>query len=146
MKKINVTDFKKLDVAFRVGNGKCSERLAYRGDVEASVRFIENKFIEKGIPKCARTGVKFSIQPGAEELPNEYYKERIPEATQFEIERRWNGWFVVEIRRANLRSNQFILLSNPVEGPEGAVINHATKFEDIHEALKKKEKEMEERY
>ena len=142
MKKINVTDFKKLDVAFRVGNGKGSERLAYRGDAEASVRFIENKLIEKAIPKCAWIGAKFSVQPGAEKLPNEYYAKSIPEATQFTIERRYNGWFVVEIRRANLRLNQFILLSKPIKGPEGAIINHATRFDDLHEGKNKKEEDI----
>lgn len=142
MKKIKVTDFKKLDVAFRVGNGKDSERLAYRGDAKTAVRFIENKLIEIGIPKCAWPGIKFSVQPCAEKLPIAYCKKGIPMATQFKIERGSISWYVVEIRRANLRLNQFILLSKPIKGPEGAIINHATRFDDLHEGKNKKKEDI----
>ena len=142
MKKINVTDFKKLDVAFRVGNGKGSERLAYRGDAETAVRFIENKLIEIRIPKCAWPGIKFSVQPCAEKLPILYCKKGIPMATQFKIERGSISWYVVEIQRANLRLNQFILLSKPIKCPEGAIINHATRFDDLHEGKNKKEEDI----
>lgn len=126
--KINVNNFKKIQEALDVANGKCRTRLVNRWNVESHVIMIEKSLTTKGIPKKDWKGLKFSVQPDAEKLPNAYYKKGIPTATQFILERGSNSWFMIDAKRTDMRTNRIEMLSKFSEKHIESIINNAYKF------------------
>lgn len=80
-------------------NGKAKVRLAHWFDVEAYIKIIEQKLASRGLPKKSWLGMKFYVQPQAENLPKAYLRKGTPSATAFIIERKATGWFLIEAKR-----------------------------------------------
>jgi len=131
MKAIKITEknFNKIEQALQEANGKATARLAHRQDVEAYVVIIEKALTEKGIPKNLWKGLKFQIMPGAEKLPNAYFKRGMPSATEFTLERGASGWFMTSCNRSEFHDNhRLALVGKFTEEQEQAIISKAYRF------------------
>jgi len=127
--KINVTNFDKIEQALAIANGKATARLAHRQDVEAYVIIIKKSLTEKGIPKNLWKGLKFRVMPGAEKLPNAYFKRGMPSATEFTLERGASGWFMTSCNRSEFHDNhRLALVGKFSEEQEQAIIRQANRF------------------
>lgn len=127
--KINVKDIEKLNKVFDQANCRCTARTANSLTVGAYVTHLEKSLTQKGMPKKLWKGMKFSIQPGAERLPNAYYTKGFnPEATQFTLERGSSDWFVTEVSRGHIRQGKIILRGFFTEQQERVLISKAYKF------------------
>ena len=131
MKAIKITEknFNKIEQALQEANGKATARLAHRQDVEAYVVIIEKALTEKGILKNLWKGLKFRVTPGAEKLPNAYFKKGTPSATYFVLERRATGWFLIDAKRVEFHeAHKLVLISGYSEEQERAIIRQANRF------------------
>ena len=127
--KINVTNFDKIEQALAIANGKATVRLAHRQNAESYVVIIEKALTEKGIPKNLWKGLKFQIMPGAEKLPNAYFKRGMPSATEFTLERGASGWFMTSCNRSEFHDNhRLALVGKFTEEQDQAIISKAYKF------------------
>ena len=127
--KITATNWKTLEEEFMKVNGKCSARLAHRWDAEAYVTIIEKSLIEKGLPKKAWLGLKFIIQPEATNFSNAYKRKSFaPMATQFTMEYKSTGWFIVSIERECAMSKKVRLVTPYTEEQKGYIVQSAMQF------------------
>ena len=127
--KINVKNFDAIEKALQEANGKATARLADLQDVQDYVIIIEKSLTEKGIPKNLWQGLKFQIMPGAEKLPNAYFKRGVPSATAFVLERGSTGWFMTSCKRSEFHENhKLVLISRFTEEQEQAIISKAYRF------------------
>ncbi len=95
--KINTNNTNKLNSAIdQVEGDRCSVRLIDADTIAQHVAEIETMLC-KILYKKNWAGLKFNIDPNAQDFPNAYKGK--PESTQATVERTASGWFVTELKR-----------------------------------------------
>ena len=131
MKAIKITskNMEAIESALAEANGKAKVRLAHWFDVEAYIKIIEQKLSSKGLPKKSWLGMKFYVQPQAENLPKAYFKKGNPSATAFIIERKSTGWFLIEAKRDTFYDGKKVrLLTVFNDDQKHRIIDNAYRF------------------
>ena len=131
MKAIKIVEKNKeaIEKAMCVANGRAQCRLASSSDVEVYIKKIEQRLEKLGLLKKLWPGMKFYIQPQAENLPKAYFEKGRPSATSFCIERWKSGWFFLGAGRDTFSKGIKIqLLSAFNDDQKSAIIGSAYEF------------------
>ena len=131
MKEIKITskNMEAIESVLAEANGKSKVRLAHWFDVTAYIKIIEQKLASKGLPNKSWVGMKFYVQPQAENMPNAYFKKGNPSATAFIIVRKATGWFLLEAKRDTFYDGRKIrLLTVFNDDQKSHIIDNAYKF------------------
>lgn len=102
--KVNEQNQKAIQQMLDEANGKAKVRTASYQSVVAFIFKIEKRLAQKDLPKNLWKGLRFSVQPQAENLPNSYFKRGTPMATEFILERGASGWFILSAKRSSFFS------------------------------------------
>lgn len=95
--KININNTEKLSAAIEAAEGtRVNARTITAEDVIRSVEKIEKR-LRYLLPKKGWKGLKFNVDPHAQQFPAAY--KGTPQSTQFRVERGATGWFVTAIWR-----------------------------------------------
>ena len=109
---INETNRAKIETAIAETEGRATVRCVGFDTVKKVCKHIEEVL---AVPKKYLEGVKFSVDPHAQNFPKAY--KYTPESTQFVVEFSKGKWRVSGFRRAKTRTpnNRYICIEMPEE-------------------------------
>lgn len=115
---INDTNRTKIEAAIAEAEGKASVRCVGFDTVDEVCRHIEKVL---AVPKKYLEGVKFSVDPHAQNFPKAY--KYTPESTQFDVEFSKGKWRVSDFRRAKTRApnNRYLCVVMPEETKQAII-------------------------
>ena len=116
----------KVKEALTKANGRAKERLAYPSDVVVAVLMVERHLEKIGIPKNLWKGLMVEVDLRAQKFPRAY--KWSADSTQFAIERRASGWFLVWTYRGACGEQKYKFSKPFTAEQEKAILKHATKI------------------